>query len=186
VGPAALRALSDQGRLFDAQHLDAVVPGEAAAFVALVDPVRAGGMALARLAGAGGATTEATPFDEAPVTGDALVEAMRAAMAAGGAEAPAGWVLADSGYEGLRLREWEIAQVRARALLGVPYRWDALPQRVGRAGAAHLPLAVAIATASFELGHVPAESVLATAGTDAGRRGAVWLRAAGALQEREA
>lgn len=179
VAPAALRALSDTDRLFDAQHLDAVVPGEGAAFVALVDPVRAGRAAIARLVGAGGATTDATPTNEAPVTGEALLEAMRGAMAAGGRDAPAGWVLSDTGYEALRLREWEMVQVRARDLLGTPYRWDALPQRMGRAGAAHLPLAAAIAAASFEIGHVPSDSVLATAGSDAGRRSALWVRALG-------
>ena len=180
VASGSLAALAHQGRLFDAQHLDAVVPGEAAAFVAVVDPVRAGRAALAQLTGAGGATTAATPFDDTPVEGDAMVEAMRQAMAIGGAEAHAGWVLSDAGYEALRLREWEMVQVRTRALLGVPYRWDALPQRMGRAGAAHLPLAAAIVAASFEVGHVPSDSVLATGGTDAGRRSAVWIRAVGA------
>lgn len=180
VAMGAIAALAATDRLYDARHLDAVVPGEAAGVVALVVSARARPEErLALLAGAGASTTEASPFDDRPVSGDAMTDAIRAAMVDGGEEAPAGWVLSDVGYEALRLREWEMVQVRARALLGVPYRWDALPQRFGRVGAAHLPLSAALTAASFALGHVPSKSVLAIAGTDVGRRGAVWLRSAG-------
>lgn len=86
---------------------------------------------------------------------------------------PAGWVLFDAGYEALRLREWEMAQVRARASLGDPYVWDALPQRMGRPGAATLPFSGVLAAASAASSHVPAARVLGMAGTDAGRRAAV-------------
>lgn len=103
-------------------------------------------------------------------------EAIRAAMAAATGE-PAGWVLSDTAYEALRVREWEMTQVRVREQLGVPYRWDALAQRIGRTGAAQLPLAAALVAASFAVGHIPSPSVLAIAGTDAGRRSAVWMRA---------
>jgi len=177
ISTASIRALADAGRLFDAQHVDSVVPGECAAVVALVSPARAASMGpRATIEGAGGADTEATPANELPVSGDALAFAIQAAMATSSDE-PAGWVISDTAYEALHVREWELVQVRLRAHLGVPYRWDALPQRIGRTGAAQLPLAAAVVAASFDVGHVPSPSILALGGTDAGRRSAVWMRA---------
>lgn len=177
ISPVSIRALADAGRLFDSQHLDSVVPGEAAAVVALASPARARSFGVRpTIEGAAGATTDATPSNEVPVSGDALLEAIRTAMAEGGSE-PAGWVLSDVAYEALRMREWEMVQVRSRALLCTPYKWDALSQRMGRTGAAQLPLAASMVATSFGLGHVPSPSVLALSGTDAGRRSAVWMRA---------
>jgi 3-oxoacyl-[acyl-carrier-protein] synthase-1 len=179
ISTASIRALAGAGRLFDSQHLDSVVPGEGAAVVALTTEAHARSLGPRPvIEGVGGATTDATPANEVPVSGDALLEAIRAAMADAGSE-PAGWVLSDVAYEALRMREWEMVQVRSRALLSVPYKWDALSQRMGRTGAAQLPLAAAVVAASYGLGHVPSPSVLALSGTDAGRRSAVWMRAIG-------
>lgn len=169
--PERLRALVERDRLLDGEHLDAIVPGEAAAFVALA---RQGShpAPLAELEGFGVATTPARPDDDTPADGGAWTEAVTRAAAAG----PAGWVLFDVGYEALRLREWEAVQVRARAALAVPYRWDDLYQRLGRLGAATLPVGGALVAASAGVGHRPAERALGMYGTDAGRRAAVAWR----------
>jgi len=167
AGSEVIRALVESDRLFDGEHLDAVVPGEAAAFVALARP---GSFAkeLGKLVGHGAETTAARPDNDEPVDGTAMTEAVVRAT-----REPAGWVLFDVGYEALRLREWEVVQVRARGSLGDPYLWDALPQRMGRPGAATLPFSGALAAASAAVGHVPAARVLGLSGTDAGRRAAV-------------
>ncbi len=168
VSGAAVAELIEDDRLSDPLHLDAVVPGEGAAVVALARPGRL--RARATLSGVGVAQAGFTPSDDAPVDASAWTEAVKAAVTG----APAGWVVSDLGYEGFRMREWEVVQLRARRQLGEPYRWEYIEQRTGRLGAALLPWTGAVVASGAAVGWAPSSSVLATGGTDAGRRAAAW------------
>ncbi|MEM6787187.1 MAG: hypothetical protein AAF928_03595 [Myxococcota bacterium] len=167
ISAAAVAALIEQDRLCDPLHLDAVIPGEGAAVVALR---RGHGRARATLSGAGVAPASFTDDDDLPVDATAWTTAVKAAVQG----APAGWVVSDLGYEGFRMREWEAVQLRARAQLGEPFRWEYLAQRTGRLGAALIPWTGAVVAAGANVGWAPSTSVLATGGTSAGRRAAVW------------
>jgi 3-oxoacyl-[acyl-carrier-protein] synthase-1 len=176
--PVRLRTLEARGRLFTVENLDALIPGEAAAFVALARPDiarRAGCEAFARIEGVGSALEEATPDnDRSAFEAKGLTRALRA-LEKPLAGRVAGWMLGDLTFEGWRLSEWQAAIVRTRKQWGNPYHVELPAQRMGNLGAAALPLLASIATEGFRRGSAPAPLAIAFAGTDTGERGTLLL-----------
>lgn len=178
--PRAIARLLASGRLYADDNLDAVLPGEAAAFVVIASPefARASRLApLARIDGVG-AGVEPARFDNdepaAPARG--ATEAMRAASASLEAErARAGWVLSDVSFEAWRLREWQTVFLRARSVLGPPFVIDNVAHRLGALGAASAPLFTALACQAWRAGHAPSPRVLALMASEGGERGAICL-----------
>lgn len=169
--PAAIAALEASGRLFARDNLDARLPGEAAAFVAL-----GRGTPLARLAGWGRAPDPVRPDNDLPAyRAEGLTRAVRAATDA--ASAPAGWILNDLTGEMWRLYEWEAVFTRMRRRLAEPFYIESPAQRLGYLGAAVTPLMVAMAATGWEHGYAPSPAALLTAATDDGERAALVLHA---------
>ncbi|XXT16017.1 hypothetical protein WME94_37855 [Sorangium sp. So ce429] len=188
--PRAIAAIEESGRLFSPDNLDARLPGEAAAFFALMrdaDAGRHGLRALARVLGVGTGRERAGPWDDAPA-----YEAFGLTGATQQAAEPlarvgqtAGWMLTDLTAEMRRLREWQAAFVRVQHVLGRPYVVESPAQRIGYLGAAAMPLLIAMAATAWEHGYAPSPVAIATAGNDGGERAAVVLASSAGRSDRE-
>jgi 3-oxoacyl-[acyl-carrier-protein] synthase-1 len=178
--PATIADLAAQGRLHGPKNLDAVIPGEAAAFVVLMREDTARRLRLepaARISGIGSATARARPDnDESVFDARGLTTAVRAAAAELVTEQlRAGWLLTDHTFESSRILEWQTMATRAHALFGSPYHLESPAQRLGHLGAASLPLAIALAAEGWKRGYAPSAIAIALAGSEAGERGAIVL-----------
>jgi 3-oxoacyl-[acyl-carrier-protein] synthase I len=178
--PATIAALAGQGRLHGPKNLDAVIPGEAAAFVILMRESTARRLHLepaARISGIGSATTRAlADNDESVMDAKGLTTAVRAAAAELVTEQlRAGWLITDHTFESTRILEWQTMATRAHALFGSPYQLEAPAQRLGHLGAASLPLAIALAAEGWKRGYAPSAIAMALAGSETGERGAIVL-----------
>lgn len=173
--PEIIERLSSQGRLFGASNVNGVIPGESAAFLVLATPAFARKVQLpprAWLHGVGTGFEKAGPDNDEPAA-EALGITMAIETAAAGLEADklqAGWILTDVTAEMHRLLEWQSASVRAQRFLGKPQWVDAHANRLGRLGAAALPLHVAIACTAWRHGFAPHALALSTVGSDSGER----------------
>jgi 3-oxoacyl-[acyl-carrier-protein] synthase-1 len=178
--PAAIARLEGQGRLFTPRNLDALIPGEAAAFALLVreDVARAAKLpALARVVGVGTGVDRATPDNDEPAF-DA--RGLTAAVRAAGADLTAeqlkvGWSWNDLTFEMRRTYEWQAMVTRTGGLWGEPYATEWPAQRLGHLGAAALPLHVALACEGWRRGWAPSSIAISLVGSDGGDRGAVAL-----------
>ncbi len=178
--PATIADLAAQGRLHGPKNLDAVIPGEAAAFVVLMREDTARRLRLepaARITGIGSAMARARPDnDESVFDAKGLTTAVRAAAAELVTEQlRAGWLLTDHTFESSRILEWQTMATRAHALFGSPYHLESPAQRLGHLGAASLPLAIALAAEGWKRGYAPSAIAIALAGSEAGERGAIVL-----------
>jgi 3-oxoacyl-[acyl-carrier-protein] synthase-1 len=178
--PATIEALAEQGRLYGPKSLDAMIPGEAAAFVILMREDTARRLKLdaaARIAGIGTAVAKARPDnDESVMDAKGLTAAVRAAATEMAAEQlRAGWILTDHTFESARILEWQTMATRAHTLFGSPYYLESPAQRLGHLGAASLPLSIALAAEGWKRGYAPSAIAMALSGSDAGERGAVLL-----------
>lgn len=178
--PEIIADLAAQGRLHGPKNLDAVIPGEAAAFVVLMRESTARRLRLepaARISGVGSATARARPDnDESVFDAKGLTTAVRAAAAELVTEQlRAGWLITDHTFESSRILEWQTMATRAHALFGSPYHLESPAQRLGHLGAASLPLAIALAAEGWKRGYAPSAIAMALAGSEAGERGAIVL-----------
>lgn len=176
--PWAIARLVAQDRLYADDNLDATLPGEAAAFVRLAGGAWSDG--LATVIGLGHGVEAARPDNDLPsAPARGITAALRDATAdMESAGEQVGWVVTDVGLEAWRLREWQTLTVRARPVVGPPYRYDNPAQRMGRLGAAGMPLGVALVTEGFRRGWAPSTRALVFGGSDGGARGAAALAAA--------
>ncbi len=178
--PRRIKALAAGGRLFGPGHLDARIPGESAAFFALMRGVEAAGKSLspmAEIVGWGLDREESTHTGDAPA---AVARALSAAVKQATTRlredgSAAGWMWTDLCHEAHRLREWQSVFVRSQKILGRPYYLDSPAQRIGHLGAAALPLFVASAATAWSREYAPSPVALGTAGTDLGERAALLL-----------
>ncbi len=174
----AIARLLARERLYDDANLDAIIPGEAAAFVMLTTERFAGQVELpvrARLCGLGTAMEQARFDNDVPAAlARGATEAMRGATSAlEQQQLEAGWVLSDLGLELWRMREWQSILVRANSVLGPPYRIDTPAHRMGALGAAAMPLCLTLAAEGFRAGYAPAPIAFIMAGSEAGERAAM-------------
>jgi 3-oxoacyl-[acyl-carrier-protein] synthase-1 len=179
--PARIAELDRTKRLFcPPADLAAVLPGEAAAFVMLVQPLLARRMGWEVFAGIVGV---ATGFEQARPDNDAsafratgLTAAMRTVLAPlDDQKLRAGWVLSDLGFEPYRHFEQQAALTRTQRWFCEPQQLDNPAQRMGNLGAATVPLHLAIACKGFEHACAPHHVVLSTAGSDGGERAATVI-----------
>lgn len=178
--PETIATLDSQGRVFTPERLDAMIPGEIAAFVLLTREEtarRLGVKPAVRLGNVGTAVGAPRSDDEASaMDAKALVAAFR-----GAAEdltelgLKAGWSICDHTFEVRRVYEWQSAIIRAHALFGEPHRLESPAQRIGHMGAAALPFSMVLASEAFRRGYAPSGVAMAFAGSDAGERGAISM-----------
>jgi 3-oxoacyl-[acyl-carrier-protein] synthase-1 len=183
--PEIIARLSSQDRLFGAGNIHGVLPGELSAFVLLAAPsfARQQGLpAWARLHSVGTGFEKAGPDNDEPV-----MDAQGLTMALKTATAPmdpdklqAGWMLTDMTAETHRIYEWQTAYVRVQKYMCEPQWIEAHAHKLGRLGAAALPLHAAIASTSWRHHFGPHAYALSTVGSDSGERVAtLWSDATG-------
>ena len=173
--PEIIHKLSSLDRLFGAGNINGIIPGELAAFVALSTPRFAGQQGLeawARLHSVGTGFEKAGPDNDEPAfEALGLTQALRTATAAMDAEnLRVGWMLTDMTAETHRIHEWHCAYVRTQKYLCDPQWIDSPAHRLGRLGAAALPLQIAIATTAWRHRFAPHPLVLSYVGSDSGER----------------
>ncbi len=178
--PEIVQRLSSLGRLFGAGNINGVIPGESAAFLVLTSPGFARTNDLpprAWLHGVGQGFEKAGPDNDEPAA-EALGITLAVETATTGMEADelrAGWMLTDTTAEVHRQLEWQSVFIRAQRFLGPPQWVDAHANKLGRMGAAALPLQIAIASTAWRHGFAPHALALSTVGSDSGERVAtVW------------
>lgn len=178
--PARIRWLEGQGRLFTVSNLDALVPGECAAFVALMAPDvarRAGLEALGRVAQVASGFEEATPDNDlSAYEAKGLTAAVKAATRPlVGEKRQAGWMLTDSTFEMRRIYEWQSVVTRTREVWGEPYTVETPAQRMGLLAAAALPLLMVQAAEGFSRNFAPHPVAVLLTGSDGGERTAMVM-----------
>jgi 3-oxoacyl-[acyl-carrier-protein] synthase-1 len=177
--PMQILALDVAGRLFSSTRLDAVVPGECAAFalVARDDFGQKTGLEpLCRIHAVASESGDITAYnDESSLDATALAKVIRTCASVLPDELKVGWAIGDHGFEHYRTRELYAALTRTNDVWCPPVAIDAPAQRLGRLGAAGLPLALVLATDMFKRGYAPSPFGLLMAGSDGGERGAILV-----------
>ncbi len=178
--PGVVAALEAQDRIYSPGNLDALIPGEAAAFALLMRPDVARRYrlrAFARVHEVGTAFEKATPDND-----HSRFEALGLTVAVRKAGVPmveqnarAGWILTDMTFEMRRLYEWQSVMGRTQKFWCEPQMLDAPGQRLGHLGAAAIPMHIALAATAWRHGYAPHGTAMAIAGSDGGERSAVLL-----------
>ena len=176
--PARIAALAASHRLFRNDNLDALIPGEAAAFVVLVQAATAQRLGLSpamQLNGVATAHGRARPDnDESAFLAVGLTHAMRTVLTPLADDGErVGWVMTDLTFETFRHHELSAATVRLQPHFCEPQHLDNPAQRLGHLGAAAMPLHLALASEAFRRGFAPHRVGLSIAGSDAGERAAL-------------
>ena len=178
--PVVVRRLSHEGRLFGPGKVNGVLPGESAGFLLLASPSLANRQrwpVRARLHSVGRGFEKARPDNDEPAfEALGLTVAVRTAGAALEADRlRAGWVLTDMTAEAHRVNEWQAMFARTQRYWCEPEWIDAHAHKLGRLGAAAMPVQVAIAATSWRHGFAPHAIALSTVGSHSGERAAtVW------------
>lgn len=180
--PRRIAALSAADRLFRSDNLDALIPGEAAAFVVLMRPDTARRL---RLRSRGEIRAAATGYEKARPDNDesafqaaGLTTALRAALAPLAQDGlRAGWMLTDLTFEMFRHLELQAASVRTQRHFCEPQAVESPAQRLGHLGAAVMPLHLVLAAEAYRRGYAPHPFAVSIAGSDGGERGAVLVSA---------
>ena len=175
-----IRGLSAAGRLFSPDRLDALIPGECAAFVVVMDPDKARHFRLETQANLNDCATgfeKARPDnDESAFEASGLTAATRkvvATMEADGLQS--GWMLTDLSFERLRLYEFQSVMTRTRKHWCDPHFCDAPAQRIGYLGACAMPLHVVLAAEGWRRGWAPSSVAVSFAGSDSGERAVLLM-----------
>ena len=182
-----VRWLEKQGRLFASGNLDALIPGEGAAFVLLADPRVARRLQLpelARILGTAAATERARPDnDESAFEALGLTAAVRKVLTPLGDDGPrVGWMLSDLTFEMRQINEWQAVSMRHQKYLCEPQYTDFPAHRMGHLGAYALPFELTLVAEAWQRGFGPHTHALLLVGNDSGERVAV-LATAGAAAD---
>lgn len=177
--PVRVAYLDALSRIYSPKNLDALIPGESAAFVAIGRrelASRLGLSPLGRIHGLGTGFSEATAENaRSAYASKGLAESVRDAARDLPEEMRVGWTLCDHTFELRRIYEWQNMLTRARQVFGAPHVTDAPAQRLGHVGAAALPLFVALACEGFVRGYAPHPLAMCFAGSDSGERAAIMV-----------
>ena len=182
--PKRIHALSTAGRLFTPDALDALIPGEAAAFVVLARGTNARRLGLPALLEvhdvATGMARAKPDNDESAFEASALTALVRkVAGPLTDAGLRCGWMLTDLSFETMRLYEFQAMTTRTQAIWCDPQYCDAPAQRLGYLGAAAIPLHLVLAAESWPGGFAPHDVAMSIAGSDGGDRAAILITAPG-------
>ncbi|MEP7126477.1 MAG: hypothetical protein ABJE95_36435 [Byssovorax sp.] len=170
-----LAQLDNGGRLKSRRNLDGFIPGEAASALLVEhrDHARARGATILAEIEATGIGAEASLLESGePPSGEGLVAALVAACAPGG---PPAWIACDLNGESYRAKEWGMARLRAREVLGeVRALWHPA-DAYGDVGSATGGCLAAACLCTLARGKAPARRAVLFAGSLGGTRAAVSL-----------
>jgi 3-oxoacyl-[acyl-carrier-protein] synthase-1 len=177
---AVIDRLVAQRRLITNENVDALTPGEMAAFVAICSTRHLARLGIPPLAAIGACATATEPAhydNDLPMAlARGLTHAMHQASAAlVAAKLRAGWMISDVTHETWRLLEYQSVSVRAKDVFGEPCIIDTPAHRLGSLGAAAVPFFVLHAAEAWRAGFAPHPLALAFAGSDTGERTAVLM-----------
>jgi 3-oxoacyl-[acyl-carrier-protein] synthase-1 len=182
IEPSRLDFLAPSGRLLAPGRSAGFLPGEGASALALethANALAAGRRAWAILAGVGTAVESETIWKGGPGTGDALSEAVRAALQQDAdAAQQVSLVVSDLNGEVYRAREFAGAVTRILAGQAAPWVLRHSADCIGDVGAAGFVVSAGLGAHALERGYAGGASVLITGSSDEGLRGAALLRAA--------
>jgi 3-oxoacyl-[acyl-carrier-protein] synthase-1 len=178
--PMIVRGLAQQGRLFVAGQVNGVLPGECAGFLLLATPHLASRLRKpirARLHAVGKGFEKARADNDEPA-----FEALGLTVAVHTAAAPlkdenlrAGWALTDMSAEVHRIHEWQAMFTRTQRYWCEPQSIEAHAHKLGRLGAAAMPVQIAIAATAWRHGFAPHPIAISTVGSEGGDRAAtLW------------
>jgi 3-oxoacyl-[acyl-carrier-protein] synthase I len=178
--PDRIMALDVAGRLFSSEHLDGIVPGEAAVVLTLALPAVARRLRLpiaAQIHSVGAAFEKARPDnDESAFVAAGMTVALHRAYETAPLEGERiGWLMSDISTEVFRNHEFQAVMARTQELFGPPQIYDAPAQRMGYMGAATIPVHLALAACAWQHGYAPCRWLLSMAGSDNGARVALMV-----------
>lgn len=178
--PDAVEALIAERRLFGADNIEGIIPGEGGAFVALATRTTARHLRISPAAHIGAVATALEPstiHDDVPCLGTGLARAAQA-VTAGLRERgdKLDWWLSDMTAEPYRVHEFQLAWPRAAGDIMTPESaLEFLPVHLGDLGAAAMPTAAVVAVEGL-IRQGPRARNCAFTGTGVGQeRGAVLL-----------
>jgi 3-oxoacyl-[acyl-carrier-protein] synthase I len=179
---ARIQTLVEAQRLYSSDHLDAVIPGEGAAFVAMGLPHVVRRLGLPELAdvisfGAGFETARPDNDDSAFEAGGMTAAVHQASVPVREGKLKIGWQINDLQVETFRFFEWQSVSIRSEDVWREAMQLDSPCQRLGYQGGATLPLFWVLAAEGFRRDWAPDSLVMTLAGSDAGERAAVVLSA---------
>jgi 3-oxoacyl-[acyl-carrier-protein] synthase-1 len=179
IEPETLEGLLAAKRLKTEDHVDGMIPGEAAAFFLVEKPERAAARkarVLARIDGVGLGEEEHTIDSDQPSAATGLSDAIEAALLdVPKRGATTGLLVGDLTGESYRAKEF--GTMVSRALSHLEQQWTLWhpADGIGDTGAASAAVATCMAARAIERGHAPGARALVFAGSDHGLRGAVSL-----------
>jgi 3-oxoacyl-[acyl-carrier-protein] synthase-1 len=180
--PPHLRRLEEAERIFTPENLDAMIPGESAAFAVLMRPDvarRHGCAALGQIHEVATAFESARPDnDESRFSAVGLTVVVRKLGAALEGRR-AGWMLTDQTFEMRRVWEWTSMYARTQGFFADPHLVDNPAQRLGHLGAAAMPLHIVLACEAWRRGHAASPIAVSYAGSDTGERAGFLLSGSG-------
>lgn len=178
---SVLELLSKQDRLLNADNVDGLRPGEAAACLVLTAPTHqfARSAGVSRIVAAGEGQEPSLPgVDEPPNMAHGFTAALRDAVAPlRSRRARTNYWLTDITNEDYRVRELQILLARFGDVLGSDMSLGTPARELGEVGAATLPLFAAIATESWHRGYAADQTALCSGASEDGLRGALLLQA---------
>lgn len=191
--PVTIAWLEETGRLYSAANIDAVLPGECAAFALIgqrtlgsrvqrtpsrepdaLEPRRGSLEPLARIHAIDFGWEDVGPFNDKSAFGaTGLTNVVRGAARALPSEMKVGWGIGDHAFELFRIYEWQSMITRTQGVWCEPMLHDAPAQRMGNLGGAAHPLSLVVGAEALSRGYAPAVVGLTYAGSDCGERSAI-------------
>lgn len=176
LDPTRIEELHRTHRLWGEEQRDGIIPGEAASIVILSTEPSARRLKLpnqATLKSALRAIDAARPDnDESAFAAKAMTYCVHRVITESteSGRERIGWVMADVGFEALRLSEYQAILARNQERFGPPQVHEFPTQRFGSLGAATELLHLGLAAVAWRYGFAPAKMLLSTAGGDDGSR----------------
>jgi 3-oxoacyl-[acyl-carrier-protein] synthase I len=172
--------LDETGRLHSSQHKDGFVPGEGAAFCALMSAevaTRYGLRPLAEIVGCASASEPYPLMSTGTCIGEGLTTTLREALATDATQAkPADWTICDMNGESFRSREWVYAYLRTGKKHRDPLQIWHPADCYGDVGAASGAVLANIAIAAWDREYARGDQALVWTSSDNGYRAAALLR----------
>ena len=177
LDPELLDRMEAEQRLPSPTNHDGFIPGEAAAFIVLGQPEKAGGSTQRSVVvqGVGQGSEPGHLYSQEPCLGEGLCTAMTTLFAtSSGAASPASSVFLSFNGESFWAKEWGVAAMRHSAYLAQDLKVHHPAEYLGDCGAALSVVCLTIASIGLQRGYLLGPTLI-TASSDGEQRGAALL-----------